>query len=60
MNWINKMERKFGKYAIPNLTLYIIITYVVGYLLMYLAPNVMDYCLLEPGLILRGGRYGGW
>ncbi|UWP59834.1 membrane protein [Ruminococcus gauvreauii] len=54
MNWINKMERKFGKYAIPNLTLYIIITYVVGYLLMYLAPNVMDYCLLEPGLILRG------
>ncbi|MCH1983736.1 hypothetical protein MCG98_14275 [Ruminococcus sp. OA3] len=54
MNWINKMERKFGKYAIPNLTLYIIITYVVGYLLMYLAPNVMNYCLLEPGLILRG------
>ena len=26
-NWINKLERKIGKYAIPNLMYYIIILY---------------------------------
>ncbi len=54
MKLINKMERKFGKYAISNLTMYIVITYVVGYLLLYLAPNMLSYFLLEPALILRG------
>ncbi|MGI6012544.1 MAG: hypothetical protein ACOX8H_13820 [Ruminococcus sp.] len=54
MKLINKMERKFGKYAISNLTMYIIITYVVGYLLAYLAPNVLSYLYLEPVFILRG------
>lgn len=34
MNFFKKLERKFGKYAIPNLTKYIIITYVIGYVLM--------------------------
>ena len=32
MNFLHKMERKFGKYAIRHLTIYIIITYVTGYL----------------------------
>ena len=27
MNFLHKMERKFGKYAIRHLTIYIIITY---------------------------------
>ncbi|MGI6006461.1 MAG: hypothetical protein ACOX8E_03090 [Ruminococcus sp.] len=54
MRLINKLERKFGRYAIQNLTMYIIITYVVGYLLTFLAPNVLIYCYLEPALILRG------
>ncbi len=33
MNFMDKMERKFGKYAIPNLMYYIIILYIVGYIL---------------------------
>ncbi len=28
MNFLNKMERKIGKYAIPNLSLYLILGYV--------------------------------
>ena len=28
MKFLNKMERKFGKYAIRNLTKYIILTYI--------------------------------
>ena len=54
MKLINKMEQKFGRYAVPNLTIYIIITYVAGYLLTYLAPGALYYCLLEPALILKG------
>ena len=30
MNWIQKLERKFGRYAIHNLMYYIIILYGVG------------------------------
>ena len=30
MKFLNKMERKLGRYAIPNLTKYIIITYIIG------------------------------
>ena len=28
---MNKMERKFGRYAIPNLMYYIVILYAVAY-----------------------------
>ena len=39
---MNKWERKFGKYAIPNLTVVLIASYVIGYLLQWLAPRVMS------------------
>lgn len=48
------MERKFGRYAIPNLTIYILITYVVGYFIMIALPQVFGFLLLEPALILKG------
>ena len=43
MNWLDKLERKFGRYAIPHLTTYIIITYVIGYLLNYAFPSAWVY-----------------
>lgn len=54
MNFLNKMERKFGRYALPNLTIYILLTYVTGYLITLLAPGMINYLILEPALILRG------
>lgn len=54
MNFLNKMERKYGRFAIKNLTLYIILTYVVGFMLSRFAPNVLGYFLLEPYFILQG------
>ena len=30
MNWLNKLERKFGRYAVPNLIVYLIGAYSVG------------------------------
>ena len=33
MNFWDKMEKKFGRYAIPNLSLYLILCFGCGYLL---------------------------
>ena len=54
MDWISKLERKFGRYAITNLTLLFIGSNALGYLLMYTTPALLAYLTLEPGLILRG------
>ena len=58
MKFFNKLERKFGKYAIPNLTKYIIITYVIGYVLWlissYSSVNIIYWITLDPHLILQG------
>ncbi len=54
MNFLNKMERKFGKYAIPNLSLYLILGYVLGYILQFISPAVVDFLTLNPYLILHG------
>ena len=48
------MERKFGKWAIPNLTLVLIGCYVIGYVLQMINPDAAAYMQLEPGYILRG------
>lgn len=54
MKWIDKLERKFGRYGIPNLTVYVIACYVLGYLLLYLNPSVLSMLSLDVSQILRG------
>ena len=39
---LNKLERKYGRYAIPRLSTYIVIAYIVGYILQLVAPNVLS------------------
>ncbi len=52
---IEKLERKFGKYAIPNLMYYIIILYGVGWVLQVFAAGFYEaYLSLDPTLILKG------
>lgn len=53
---MGKLERKFGKYAIKNLSLILIIFYAVGYLFsLYPKLNpIFDFLTLNPALILRG------
>lgn len=48
------MERRFGRYALTNLSLYIVLTYAAGYLLYMITPQVLTYMTLEPAMILRG------
>ncbi len=54
MSWMMKMERKFGKYAIHNLMMYVIALYAIGAILRYVAPNVLNWLVLDFGLVLHG------
>lgn len=58
MKFIDKLERKLGRFAISNLTTYIIIGYVIGYVLQILAlltkVNLLSWLTLDPYLIFRG------
>ncbi len=51
---MNKWEKKFGKYAIPNLTPILLLCYVVGYVIEIFNPNFLMYLTLNPYLILHG------
>ncbi len=57
MNFLYKLERKFGKYAIPNLTLYIVIAFTIGYLLLIFAPDVYAYLPYETLCVFMGHQY---
>ncbi len=55
MRWLDKMERKFGKYAIPNLMYYIIILYALGFVVRVVSPELYARSLaLDAAAILRG------
>lgn len=53
-NFLNKMERKFGKYAIKNLSLYLIIGYVIGYILSMTGTGSLEFLNLNPYKIIHG------
>lgn len=53
-NWLDKMECRFGRYAIRNLTMYLLAGYAIGYLLSFTMPQLLNYFTLEPALILKG------
>lgn len=54
MDFLNKMERKYGKYAIRNLPMIIVIVYAAGYVIQWAAPQLLGYLALRPDLIVKG------
>ena len=54
---LNKLEKKFGKYAINNLIVYLLLAYLVGYMFIFGAKytdlNLLSYATLNPGLIIH-------
>ncbi len=55
MNWIDKLEKKFGRYAVSNLMYYIIILYAVGYVVLLFAPDLYyNYLSLDASAIVHG------
>ncbi|MCR4690022.1 MAG: hypothetical protein K5739_01580 [Lachnospiraceae bacterium] len=54
MSWLSKLERKFGKYAIPNVTLYLIICYAFGYLIQMINPEFQTNLTLDMYQVFHG------
>ena len=51
---MSNFERKFGKYAVRNLSLVLIACYVVGYIIQVFAPGIVSLLTLNPYAILHG------
>lgn len=51
---MSNFEKKFGKYAISNLSLILILCYVVGYVIRLINGNFLLYLTLDPYAILHG------
>lgn len=55
MRWIDRMERRFGRYAIPNLMYYIVILYALGFVIEVVSPGLYGtFLALDAAAILRG------
>lgn len=54
MNFIYKLEHKFRRFAIRNLSLILILCYVAGYIIEFAAPAFMEYLTLNPYAIVHG------
>ena len=52
---MENLERRFGRFAVRNLMIYLIILYVGGYLLVYFRPGFYEaYLSLNWAMILKG------
>ncbi len=51
---MSKFEKKFGKYAVRNLSLVLIACYVIGYIIELAVPSVQSLLTLNPQAILKG------
>ena len=54
MNWLNKLERKIVRYAIPNLIVWMIGAYTIGFVLYTVSPGILNLLTLSPYHILHG------
>lgn len=55
MKFLNQLERKIGRYAVPNLMTYMIVLYAAGFLLDLFAPGFYERWLdLEVYYVLHG------
>lgn len=50
MTWLDKLERKFGRYAIPNISRYFVFASLIGYIVSF----VDDLLLERTGAVLSG------
>ena len=53
-NFLAKLEKKYGRYAIKNLIIYVLAAYGIGYVLLLTAPAAYSYLELNPALVMKG------
>ena len=55
MNILDRLNRRFGRFAIPNLMQYICVIYGIGFMIQVVAPEIYYYYMdLDPEAILHG------
>ena len=54
MNWLTRLERKFGRLGIPNLIMYIVAGRGMAYLLALTNPDFPYYLMLDPEAVWHG------
>ena len=54
MNWIDKMEKKWGRYAIVNLSRYLVFAQIIGLVMAMAVPQVLSYMTFSGYDILHG------
>src|SRR6516165_7389119 len=54
MKWISRLERRFGDYGIPHVTMALIVGQVLVYCLTQTRPAAVDNLTLAPALVLQG------
>jgi membrane associated rhomboid family serine protease len=56
VGWLDRLERKFGRYAVKNLMTYIVVLNALAFMLMYVDPsgNYIGKIVLDPELVLKG------
>ncbi len=54
MNWLDKLEQRFGHIAVPGLMRIIVILNAVAFLLLYLHPDWIRALVLDPEHVMQG------
>lgn len=49
-----RMEQKYGRYALNNLPLYLVVCTGIGYVLQMTMPGIVEYLYLNPYLVMKG------
>ena len=51
---MSNFEKKFGKYAVSNLSLKLVVLYIIGYVLYYVRPEIFSLFVLDVTALLHG------
>lgn len=54
MNWLDKLERRFGHIAVPGLMRIIVVLNAVAFVLLYLDPSWINTLVLSPVRVMHG------
>lgn len=54
MKLLDKLEKKLGRFAVPNLTAILVVCQVLAYVLQYANPSLLNSMALVPKDVLRG------
>lgn len=54
MNFIDKLEKRFGRYIPENITLILLVGQVLSYVLVYSSPRLFPFFLLSGESLLKG------